>query len=259
MLPETTAGLARWGSQSPGRGHPRTSSLLPVVGVGSCLVPGGAKCQTQMSMASAGGRASHIHRGDLMTMTLDPDDPDSTKRSRSISAANVSGMVSTGDRAYNVISTFSPALEEVSKADPENIQQVGAAQLSLSTSYYQNVLDQARRSFMAAIISAAVGLAFFIAAVSILLIRNDVRAGTVSAISGAVVELISGLNFWLYGRTAYQMNFFHIRLEQTQKYLLANSLATKLSGDNRDAALMDLIRQVSSSPVFNADLPRDSD
>jgi hypothetical protein len=99
-------------------------------------------------------------------------------------------------------------------------------------------------------VSAAIGLAFFIAAVSIFLVRNDVRAGTVSAISGAIVELISGLNFWLYGKTSSQMNFFHIRLEQTQKYLLANSLATKLNEENRDTALMELIKEVSATPVF---------
>jgi hypothetical protein len=201
-----------------------------------------------------------------MATIMGPDDPDSTKRSPkarpvSVSAGDSGSAIVGRDIAGSgfVIGHFTPALEEVSKADPENIQQVGAAQLSLSTSYYQNVLDQAKRSFMAAIVSAAVGLAFFIAAVSIFLIRNDVRAGTVSAVSGAIVELISGLNFWLYGRTASQMNFFHIRLEQTQKYLLANSLATKLGSDNRDSALMELIRQVSSSPVFNANPPRDDD
>jgi len=58
---------------------------------------------------------------------------------------------------------------------------------------------------------------FFIGAVSIFLVQDDLRAGAVSAVSGAIVEFISGLNFWLYGRTASQMNLFHIRLEQTQK------------------------------------------
>lgn len=168
---------------------------------------------------------------------------------RGVSAGAGGAVVGVGAVSNNF---FIHALDEVSRADPQNIQEVGAAQLSLSTSYYQNVLDQAKRSFVAAIISAAIGLAFFIASVSIFLVRNDVRAGTVSAISGAVVELISGLNFWLYGRTASQMNFFHIRLEQTQKYLLANSLSTKLSGSNRETALMELIKQVSTSPVFDA-------
>lgn len=182
------------------------------------------------------------------------DNPDDSKETSTNSPVRVMGSGASGSGGgianTGVLHLYSPALEEVSKADPENIQQVGAAQLSLSTNYYQNVLDQAKRSFVAAIVSAAIGLIFFIAAVSIFLVRNDVRAGTVSAISGAIVELIAGLNFWLYGKTASQMNFFHIRLEQTQKYLLANSIATKLKAENRDPALMELIKQVSASPVF---------
>jgi hypothetical protein len=155
----------------------------------------------------------------------------------------------------SVQNIYLEAIKDVSDADPENIQQVAAAQLSLSTSYYENVLQQAQRSFIAAIASAAIGLAFFIASVSIFLIRNDVRAGTVSAISGAIVEVIAGLNFWLYGRTAFQLNSFHIRLEQTQKYLLANSIATKLGGQARETALIDLIKAVASQPIFDTSLP----
>jgi hypothetical protein len=134
---------------------------------------------------------------------------------------------------------------------PENVQQVAASQLALSTNYYENVLTQARRSFIAAIISATVGLIFFIAAVSIFLIHNDLRAGTVSAISGGIVEVISGLNFWLYGRTASRLNSFHIRLDQTQKFLLANSISTKLTGEAHDAALTDLIKSMAAPGIVN--------
>lgn len=124
---------------------------------------------------------------------------------------------------------------------------MAASQLALSNSYYENVLAQARRSFIAAIISAAIGLAFFVTAVLILVLHNDVRAGTVSAISGGVVEVISGLNFWLYGRTAIQLNAFHVRLDQTQKFLIANSIATKLDGAALETALISLINQVAGS------------
>jgi hypothetical protein len=141
---------------------------------------------------------------------------------------------------------FGDALRIVSSANPDNIQQVAASQLALSTSYYESVLAQARRSFIAAIISAALGLLFFIAAVSIFLVRNDLRAGTVSVISGGIVEVISGLNFWLYGRTAEQLNSFHIRLERTQRYILANSVATQLTGENRDSAVMELIKKIAA-------------
>jgi hypothetical protein len=161
----------------------------------------------------------------------------------------------TGSGIQNVY--LGEVIKELSDADPRNIQQVSAAQLALSTSYYKNVLQQAQRSFIAAIASATMGLLFFIAAVSILLARNDVRAGTVSVISGGIVEVIAGLNFWLYGRTAFQLNSFHIRLEQTQKYLMANSIATKLGTEKREIALSDLIRVMTSQPIFDQATPRE--
>ena len=179
-----------------------------------------------------------------MTST-DDDAPIAQTRGRI--ASGISSLVNYGTR----VAASVPALIEVSNADPKNIQEVGAAQLALSTSYYASVLAQARRSFIAAIVSAAIGLVFFVAAVSILLIRNDIRAGTISTISGAIVEVISGLNFWLYGRTAAQLNAFHIRLDQTQRYLLANSIATKLTESNRDAALAELIKQVASNRLVS--------
>lgn len=161
-------------------------------------------------------------------------------------AAATSAQDSSEQPIYQII-------QAVSETDPENIQQVAASALALSTSYYQNVLSQARRSFIAAIISATVGLLFFIAAVSIFLVRNDVRAGTVSVVAGAIVEVISGLNFWLYGRTAAQLNLFHIRLERTQKYLLANSISTKLTGEALDSALTGLISSMAAQGAGHAE------
>jgi hypothetical protein len=151
------------------------------------------------------------------------------------------------------------AIDEVKKADPESIQQVAASQLALSNSYYANVLMQAQRSFIAAIASAAIGLAFFVTAVLILVLRNDIRAGTVSAISGGIVEVISGLNFWLYGRTAIQLNSFHIRLDQIQKYLIANSIATKLDGGAQETALVNLISQIAGQHTSGRSLKKGSD
>jgi hypothetical protein len=184
-----------------------------------------------------------------------PSDPARPSRVRSFSTRPSSGTpsparTSTGDSpptTYQIV-------QSLSEADPKNIQEVAASQLALSNDYYENVLLQARRSFIAAIISATVGLLFFIAAVSIFLVRNDLRAGTVSVISGAIVEVISGLNFWLFGRTAAQLNLFHIRLEQTQKYLLANSISTKLSATARDTALIDLIKSMTTQGAAE-DLP----
>jgi hypothetical protein len=141
------------------------------------------------------------------------------------------------------------AINEVAKADPGNIQEVAASQLALSNSYYQTVLAQASRSFIAAIVSAGVGLTFFITAVFFALVNKSADAAYISALAGAIVEVISGLNFWLFGRTASQLDAFHVRLEQTQRYLLANSISTNLPEDGRAIVVAELVRSMVETRV----------
>jgi hypothetical protein len=140
----------------------------------------------------------------------------------------------------------SPEIESVAAADPRNVQEVAASQLGFSNKYYESVLHQARLSFWCAIVAAAVGLAFFVAAVAFVLARNDIDAAVISAISGGIVQAVAGLNFWLYGRTAQQLDTFHLRLEQTQRFLIANSLCENLTAEHRDSARIDLINIIAT-------------
>jgi hypothetical protein len=138
------------------------------------------------------------------------------------------------------------AIDALASADTANTQQIAASQLTLSNAYYRSVLSQANRSFLAAIVSAAIGLAFFIGAVAFALIGPPSNAAIISIIAGSVVEVISGLNFWLYSRTSTQLESFHIRLEQTQRYLLANSVAFGLTAEGaRDDALGRLVSAIA--------------
>ena len=56
-----------------------------------------------------------------------------------------------------------------------------------------------------------------------------------TTISGCVVELISGLFFWLYKRTIDQLNLYHERLGSTEKYLTAVQLVEKMSEQEKDS------------------------
>lgn len=153
----------------------------------------------------------------------------------------------------------SEAIESVASADPTNVQEVAARQLRLSDAYYENALHHSRQSFRSAIVASAVGLAFFLAAVGFVLARNDNDAAVISAISGAIVQAIAGLNFWLYGRTAQQLDTFHVRLEQTQHFLIANSLCESLTDERRDEARVNLISIIAThtttetQPASNGD------
>ena len=146
----------------------------------------------------------------------------------------------------------------VAQADPTNIQQVAASQLDISNSYYQSVLAQAKRSFIAAIVACAFGLVFFVAAVALILIKSAINAALITTLSGAIVEVIAGLNFWLFGKTAGQLDAFHVRLEQTQRFLLANSVCQNLEGPERNETRSELVKLIANSvvPTDNAVDPK---
>ena len=137
------------------------------------------------------------------------------------------------------------ALKSVSKADPKNIQEVAAASFDLGDSYYANVLSQAKRSFNAAVVAGVVGSLFFLTAIVFALVSKQLSAALISSVGGAIVEVVSGLNFWLYSRTSIQLNSFHVRLERMQRYLVANSVAASLSGEHRESTLEKLVKIIS--------------
>jgi hypothetical protein len=86
--------------------------------------------------------------------------------------------------------------------------------------YYGDVLNQANQSFWSALGAAVLGGIFFGVAVWEM---KDGQSPFASAgvIAGAIVSVISGLNFWLYGRAAQQFSTFHICLERSNRFLLA--------------------------------------
>lgn len=157
---------------------------------------------------------------------------------------NIHLRTGSGSR-QDIVSTT--AIDSVARADPSNIQEVAASQLEISNNYYKSVLRQAQQSFRSAIVAAGVGLAFFIAALGIGLAQQTLDVAIISAISGGIVEVISGLNFWLFGRTATQLDLFHVRLEQTQRFVLANSVCENLSTEARDATRSELVRLIGTS------------
>ncbi len=141
------------------------------------------------------------------------------------------------------------ALGAVARADPGNIQEVAASQLLLTNNYYRSVLRQARQSFIAAVIAAGAGLGFFASAVAVLLATGALDAAIIAALGGVIVEVISGLNFWLYSHAASQLDAFHLRLERTQHFLLANSVCESLSAPERDRVRAMLVQQIVAAPV----------
>lgn len=164
---------------------------------------------------------------------------------------------SSQDEVYSGgLASFS--LNRVAEANPEDIQSVGASNMCLLESFYTCARNQSQQSFTWALIAAGIGCSFFLFAVASLVIfqgRDISNITYVSLLSGAIIEVIAGLNFYLYGRTSAQLASFHTYLDRTQRFLLANSVCEKLK--NADAAPIraELVRMIASSPMNLPDPP----
>jgi len=159
-------------------------------------------------------------------------------------------IVGTTTYFFNEISS---AADRLSQAKPDDIQEIAASQIKLLASYYDLVLGQARKSFRWALIAAGIGLIFFLASVGFLLSQQSHSLANISLISGALIEVIAAINFYLYGRTSAQLATFHTRLGTTQRFLLANSMCESLDGDFKQKARYELIKTVAGLEATQVD------
>ncbi len=137
------------------------------------------------------------------------------------------------------------AVQKISTVDPSKIQEIAAAQIELLSIYYNLVLEQARRSFKWALLAAIVGFVFFLASIGFLLLNQPQNVAVISLISGTLVEGISAINFYLYGQTSAQLSDFQVRLDNTQRFLLANSVCDSLEGEYKQKARSELVKAIA--------------
>lgn len=150
--------------------------------------------------------------------------------------------------AYDLVQR-QQAVREVAKADPNNIQEVAASQLSIINSYYQSGLQQSQRSFNWSLIWGGIGLVFLIAAVGFLLLRQPTEVAYASGVGGAFMEVFAGTYLYLYKHASDQLAAFRASLESTQRLLLANSMCEKLEGEVEQTTRAELIRLMVNSAV----------
>lgn len=146
-------------------------------------------------------------------------------------------------------------IEVLQNARTEDVQLVAANQIKLLDDYYKIVLDQSRKSFSLALVAAIVGLGFFLGAVLSVLSSETIDVALISAIAGAIVEVISGVNFYLYGKTTAQMADFQSRLDMTQRFLLANSICENLDWESMQTTRSQLVLKIVDASAMKPVTP----
>ena len=134
----------------------------------------------------------------------------------------------------------------------------------LILTYYKDVQNQAKQSFDSAKKVAQIGFWVLIATLGYLLLfdalnRIHIRGFTIDQgsktvvsmglVSGALIEFIAGVNFWLYASAAKHFSAFHICLERTHRYLFAYKMAEEI-GTEKDDTLRRLVCIMANAPMI---------
>ncbi|MFP3594621.1 TRADD-N-associated membrane domain-containing protein [Chryseobacterium sp. SIMBA_038] len=115
--------------------------------------------------------------------------------------------------------------------------------------YYVMNKQQARNSFSAALITCFLGFIVFIGGIIISYFNPaslDQNVIPYTTIAGGIVEVVSGLFFWLYSKAITQINLFHASLQSTEKFLTAIQLVEKISVEKRDEVYRNIIDKIIS-------------
>ncbi|QRM34505.1 hypothetical protein [Microvirga sp. VF16] len=154
-------------------------------------------------------------------------------------------VLATGNVGEDLLQ-LKPCIDRLAKADPKDLQEVAASQLQLMTGSYKIVLSQSRRCFFWALVTAGIGLFFFVIAAVYSIATGNVGTAVVLVLSGVVIEGIAGLLFRLSGHVAAESHDFHAKIETIHRHLLAHSICESLSGDVKEQIRADLARKIAN-------------
>lgn len=110
-------------------------------------------------------------------------------------------------------------------------------QLSLSqvTEYYTINKSQARKSFNFSVFAVFLGLATVIGGVWLMYYKRLGSVGTISAVSGLLLQFLGGANFYIYNKSLVQMNYFYDHLMRIQDTMLSINVGEQIqSVESRD-------------------------
>jgi TRADD-N domain-containing protein len=158
--------------------------------------------------------------------------------------------------------------------DAGKMGEIVAKHEHLILAYYKDVQRQANKSFDTARTVAQWGFYVLICTLIYTLVidgisritqapqdaRNLMTVATIGGVSGALMEFIAGITFWLYARGARQFGAFHICLERTHRYLLAFKITEEMK--EKDPTLHNLVCIMANAPMITrgdieSDLSRD--
>jgi hypothetical protein len=148
--------------------------------------------------------------------------------------------------------------------DTGDLAQTVTAVQRLILRYYEDVGKQANESFKSAKRVALFGFVLlvltlgYVIFIDLMLHRptwgfvrpsGGMSVGQIGLLGSSIVEVIAGLQFYLYGKATRQFGAFHICLERTHRYLLAYKMAEKMNS-GKDDALQKIVCIMANAPMI---------
>ena len=163
--------------------------------------------------------------------------------------------------AANVAEMRTPSLVELSRscerlatAEPGDTRELARLLSKMNLRYYSDVLTQAKHSFGVALIAAGVAVIFFVIAAIYFGMQAQGMKAWVSVVAGALVQVISGTCFYLYGKASDQFATFHVCLDRSNRFVLANTLCEKLERPIKDDTRAYLVHMIAEAKLLTSDV-----
>jgi hypothetical protein len=146
---------------------------------------------------------------------------------------------------------------ELARCKPGDVPAISALLQHMIVKYYEDVRYQARFAFNAACGLELVAVSFFVvvAYLSLELPGELTNPETwLVAVGGTLTQLMTAVVFYLYAQSAKQFAAFHICLERTNRFLLANALVEHLPEEERSERRTDVIKTILSAPMLTLEM-----
>jgi hypothetical protein len=149
-----------------------------------------------------------------------------------------------------IVKTLLKNCEDIATAERGDTHVIASLLQKMMVTYYSDVRKQAMLSFWSALGAAGVGMLFFLYAIANSMLPDMSKSSLIGLVAGALAQLISAVNFYLYFKAARQFATFHICLERTNRFLLANTIAETLDGAAREDVRRALVETIASAPML---------
>lgn len=99
--------------------------------------------------------------------------------------------------------------------------------------YFEISKKQEKTSYIISVGCAIIGVAMLIVSIGAVFLNKRIETTIITAISGAMTELVSGIVLWIHNKSAMQLNFYYNSLHENEKFLSAIKMVDRIEDKNK--------------------------